>query len=83
MTARRRLAGQGDTRFGGTRGTQHRRGAKEAVGVFAAEARTSGDTSLNSGQTANSERPVLKLRREQLAETKTKVGERWMLELVD
>lgn len=83
MTARRRLAGQGDTRFGGTRGTQHRRGAKEAVGVFAAEARTSGDTSLNSGQTANSERPVLKLRREQLAETETKVGERWMLELVD
>lgn len=51
--------------------------------MFAAEARTSGDTSLNSGQTANSERPVLKLRREQLAETETNVGGRWMLELVD
>lgn len=83
MTARRRLAGQGDTRFGGTRGTQDRRGANEAVGVFAAEARTSGDTLLNYGQTANNVRAVLKLRREQLAETETEVGERWMLVLVD
>lgn len=47
--------------------------------MFAAEARKSGDTSLNFGQTANSVQPVLKLRREQLAETETEVGERWML----
>lgn len=51
--------------------------------MFAAEARKSGDTLLNFGQTANSVRPVLKLRREQLAETETEVGERWMLVLVN
>lgn len=43
--------------------------------MFAAEARKSGDTLLNFGQTEMSTRSVLKLRREQPAETQTEVGD--------
>lgn len=43
--------------------------------MFAGEARRSGDTLLNSGRTGSSVRPVLKLRREEPAETETEVGD--------